>query len=480
MRVVDRTRVILDIFALHAQSAEGKLQVELAQLDYNLQRMRGMWKHLERLGGGVGTRGPGESQLETDRRLARDRVVAAAPAAEARPRAPRDAAQAPRARLAAADRARRLHERRQVDPAERAHRLRASRLRTSLFHTLDPTTRAFDHLGRTYVVTDTVGFIRKLPHGLVEAFASTLEETLAGDLILHVCDASADEDELGRADRGGRRRARGDRRIRHPAPDRAEQDRPLRRGHAPPPAQPPPRRRAGLGRDRARGSRSSSSRSAIASPAASSASSCSCRTSAARCSASCTTSARRSSARRRPRACASVRTCRAGSPSATRSSACPGRCRPARRGDRAVSEAPRRPRARGARSCRPARTHDDAGLDLRSIEDAEIGPGERLRVRTGLRLAIPQGHAGLVLPRSGLALRSGLTLLNTPGLIDPGYRGDVDVIALNTDRTSPCGSPWAIGSRSSCSCGSPSSSRSGRRAPRVARGEGGFGSSGSA
>ena len=71
MRVVDRTRVILDIFALHAHSAEGKLQVELAQLEYNMQRMRGMWKHLERLGGGVGTRGPGESQLETDRRLAR-------------------------------------------------------------------------------------------------------------------------------------------------------------------------------------------------------------------------------------------------------------------------------------------------------------------------------------------------------------------------------------------------------------------------
>jgi dUTP pyrophosphatase len=82
----------------------------------------------------------------------------------------------------------------------------------------------------------------------------------------------------------------------------------------------------------------------------------------------------------------------------------------------------------------PARAHsDDAGLDLRSIEDVEIPPGERRRVRTGLRLAIPAGHAGLVLPRSGLALRAGLTLLNSPGLIDPGYRGDVDVIAHNTD-----------------------------------------------
>jgi dUTP pyrophosphatase len=86
----------------------------------------------------------------------------------------------------------------------------------------------------------------------------------------------------------------------------------------------------------------------------------------------------------------------------------------------------------------PSRAHaDDAGLDLRSIEDVVIEPGARLRVRTGLRMAIPPGHGGLVLPRSGLALRSGLTLLNTPGLIDPGYRGDVDVIALNTDRHEP-------------------------------------------
>ena len=86
----------------------------------------------------------------------------------------------------------------------------------------------------------------------------------------------------------------------------------------------------------------------------------------------------------------------------------------------------------------PARAHaDDAGLDLRTIEDVEIPPGERRRVRTGLRLAIPEGHAGLVMPRSGLALREGLTLLNSPGLIDAGYRGDIDVIAHNTDLRAP-------------------------------------------
>ena len=256
MRVVDRTRVILDIFALHAHSAEGKLQVELAQLNYNLQRMRGMWKHLERLGGGVGTRGPGESQLETDRRLARDRVALLRRAAQARARAPRDAAQAARSRVAAA--ASRSPAYTNVGKSTLLNALTGPTVSAAnrLFHTLDPTTRAFDHLGRTYVVTDTVGFIRKLPHGLVEAFASTLEETLAGDLILHVCDASVDEDELARAD--GRRRggARRDRRRRAAAAARAEQDRSLRRGDAAPPAQSPRGRRAGARPRRARASTS--------------------------------------------------------------------------------------------------------------------------------------------------------------------------------------------------------------------------------
>ena len=120
-RVVDRTQLILDIFAQHAVSAEGKLQVELAQLEYNLPRMRGMWQHLERLGGGVGTRGPGESQLETDRRLARRRITLLRRRLKELAQAARRAPQGAPRDGGADRRARRLHERRQVDAAERAH-----------------------------------------------------------------------------------------------------------------------------------------------------------------------------------------------------------------------------------------------------------------------------------------------------------------------------------------------------------------------
>ena len=127
-RVVDRTQLILDIFAQHAVTAEGKLQVELAQLEYNLPRMRGMWQHLERLGGGrgtvgagVGTRGPGESQLETDRRLARGRISVLKRRLAGVARSARRGGSGA-ARRGADGRARRLHERRQVDAAERPHR----------------------------------------------------------------------------------------------------------------------------------------------------------------------------------------------------------------------------------------------------------------------------------------------------------------------------------------------------------------------
>jgi GTP-binding protein HflX len=197
--VIDRTAVILDIFADHAHTAEGKLQVELAQLEYNLARMRGLWTHLERLGagridGGIGTRGPGESQIETDRRLARDRITAlrrqlrGVERNRAVMRANRERAALPSVALAG------------YTNAGKSTLLNALTgagvgVGERLFHTLDPTTRAFTFEGRRYLLTDTVGFIRKLPHQLVEAFKATLEETVLADLILHVVDGSEPEEE---------------------------------------------------------------------------------------------------------------------------------------------------------------------------------------------------------------------------------------------------------------------------------------------
>ncbi|TML29958.1 MAG: GTPase HflX [Actinobacteria bacterium] len=194
-RVVDRTQLILDIFAQHAVSAEGKLQVELAQLEYNLPRMRGMWQHLERLGGGVGTRGPGESQLESDRRIARRRITLLrrrlkelSKQRDVR-RRERRRAEAPTVALAGYTNAGKSTLLNALTDAEVS-------VNDRLFETLDPTTRAFDHDGRKYLVTDTVGFIRRLPTQLVEGFAATLEETLVADLVLHVVDASAGDGRL--------------------------------------------------------------------------------------------------------------------------------------------------------------------------------------------------------------------------------------------------------------------------------------------
>jgi GTP-binding protein HflX len=207
--VVDRTTVILDIFAAHAGSAEGKLQVELAQLEYNLARMRGLWTHLERLGGGIGTRGPGESQIETDRRLARDRISALRRKLEHVKgtrqvmRAERERAALPTVALVGYTNAGKSTLLNVLTGAEVG-------VRDRLFHTLDPTTRTIgpigrvacngdghnagrSHSGRKYLVSDTVGFIRKLPHQLVDAFGATLEETRRADLLAHVLDASAPE-----------------------------------------------------------------------------------------------------------------------------------------------------------------------------------------------------------------------------------------------------------------------------------------------
>jgi len=198
--VIDRTAVILDIFADHAHSAEGKLQVELAQLEYNLARMRGLWTHLERLGagrvdGGIGTRGPGETQIETDRRLARDRIAQLKRRLERTSanrrvmRRERERASLPTVALTGYTNAGKstLMGALTGSDADVADRL---------FHTLDPATRAFEIAGRTYLATDTVGFIRKLPHQLVEAFAATLEEAMQADLIVHVADAAVEEEQL--------------------------------------------------------------------------------------------------------------------------------------------------------------------------------------------------------------------------------------------------------------------------------------------
>jgi GTPase len=235
MPVVDRTSVILDIFAAHASSAEGKLQVELAQLEYNLARMRGLWTHLERLGGGIGTRGPGESQIETDRRLARDRIAALRRRLE-HVRSTRAVMCAERGRAALPTVA--LVGYTNAGKSTLLNALTGAQVgvRDRLFHTLDPTTRTVgpipsaavasgnangnghlpdyaggsngtnaDHAnggdqtsrggrsGRKYLVSDTVGFISKLPHQLVDAFGATLEETRRADLLAHVLDASAPE-----------------------------------------------------------------------------------------------------------------------------------------------------------------------------------------------------------------------------------------------------------------------------------------------
>jgi GTP-binding protein HflX len=191
VKVIDRSRLILDIFALHAQTHEGRLQVELAQLEYQLPRLTRLWTHLSRTQGGIGSRGPGESQLETDRRTIRTRIAKMKDRVE-QVRQQRE--------TAARGRDRRLWPTVGIVGYTNAGKStllnalvgsEAARAADMLFATLDPTSRQVKlGDGQTAIVTDTVGFIHKLPHQLVEAFRATLDEVNRADVLVEVVDAS--------------------------------------------------------------------------------------------------------------------------------------------------------------------------------------------------------------------------------------------------------------------------------------------------
>lgn len=188
LRVIDRSQLILDIFAQRARSNEGKLQVELAQLEYFLPRLTRQWAHLSRLGGGIGTRGPGETQLEVDRRRVRERIGSL------------------KRRLVTVERTRALQRRERLEVPYATVALvgytnsgKSTLMNTltkagvivedKLFATLDPTIRCLRlPSGDRVMVADTVGFINKIPHSLIEAFKSTLEEVSSADLLLHLVD----------------------------------------------------------------------------------------------------------------------------------------------------------------------------------------------------------------------------------------------------------------------------------------------------
>ena len=226
-RVVDRASLILDIFALRARSAEGKLQVELAQLNHMATRLVGGWTHLERQKGGIGLRGPGETQLETDRRLIGQRVKLLH---ERLRRVARSRATQSRTRRRAAVRTVALVGYTNAGKSTLFNRLTGAEACTSpnqLFATLDTTLRRVHVAGaETIVLSDTVGFIRDLPHDLVAAFRATLAEAADADLLLHVIDASAAnrDEQIDAVDA----RARGDRRRGRAADPRLQQMRPHR------------------------------------------------------------------------------------------------------------------------------------------------------------------------------------------------------------------------------------------------------------
>jgi GTPase len=189
-KVLDRSALIIDIFARHARTREGRLQVELAALQYHLPRLTRLWTHLSRTAGGIGTRGPGESQLETDRRLVRDKI-----------RKVRSELDEVKRHRATAGRQRDRAEIASVALVGYTNAGKSTLLNAladadvyaadMLFATLDPTSRAVNlPTGQRVVISDTVGFINKLPHDLVEAFRATLEEVIRADLLLEVVDAS--------------------------------------------------------------------------------------------------------------------------------------------------------------------------------------------------------------------------------------------------------------------------------------------------
>ena len=187
IKAIDRSDLILDIFASRAKTAQAKLQVELAQYQYVLPRLRGMWKHLERLGGGIGTRGPGESEIETDRRIVKDKISLL------------------RKRLSVIDKQAFTQRKDRgefirialvgytnVGKSTLMNLLSKSEVfaENKLFATLDTTTRKIVFDNTPFLLSDTVGFIRKLPHHLVESFKSTLDEVREADMLLHVVDLS--------------------------------------------------------------------------------------------------------------------------------------------------------------------------------------------------------------------------------------------------------------------------------------------------
>ena len=189
-KVMDRTLVILDIFASRATTSEGKIQVELAQLKYRLSRLSGLGKSMSRLGGGIGTRGPGEKKIETDRRLIRDRISKLSADLKDM-KEHRDVQRSKRAKTSTSVAA--IVGYTNAGKSTLLNKLTDAGVLSEdkLFATLDPTTRSMElPNGEKVLLTDTVGFIRKLPHNLIEAFKSTLEEAKYADIIVHVVDVS--------------------------------------------------------------------------------------------------------------------------------------------------------------------------------------------------------------------------------------------------------------------------------------------------